>query len=466
MFAVSIAVSRLRLPGLSRLAVAAALALGAVPFAQAQSLQELYDTARGYDATYLAARAVADSAQYKAAQAHALRRPSVSATVGASRSTNETVADGTTTVDLTTKATSASLNATQSLFNRANDASISQADLAVEAAKADLETAEQELIVRVAQSYFDVLASQDALTTAQANKKAISEQLASAKRNFEVGTTTITDTREAQARFDLATAQEIAAENDLLTKRITLDQLVGRTGVVPKPLATPVALPPVVPSDVNAWVAQSETAPNVRKAQIGYDVAQLETSKARAGHLPTLGMSASYGRNNSNQTGSQLSTTPLPPAVRPYDQSANQTQTSIGIQLNIPLFAGFSVQNRVKETLSLEEQSRNTLEAARRSVAQATRQNFFGVQSQQARVKALEAAESSNQLALEATQLGYKVGVRVNLDVLNAQTQLFNARSELAKARYDVLVNSLRLRQAAGQLRPEDLAALNALLVK
>ncbi|MBT9527264.1 MAG: TolC family protein, partial [Rhizobacter sp.] len=124
------------------------------------------------------------------------------------------------------------------------------------------------------------------------------------------------------------------------------------------------------------------------------------------------------------------------------------------------------VQNRVKETLSLEEQSRNTLEAARRSVAQATRQTFFGVQSQQARVKALEAAESSNQLALEATQLGYKVGVRVNLDVLNAQTQLFNARSELAKARYDVLVNSLRLRQAAGQLKPEDLTALNALLVK
>jgi outer membrane protein len=461
MFAVSTAVSRF---SLTRVALAAALALGAVPFAQAQSLQELYDTARGYDATYLAARAVADSAQAKADQAHALRRPSVSATVGVNRSTSETTASGTTTADLTTRAASANLNAAQSLFNRANDATISQADLGVDAAKADLEIAEQELIVRVAQFYFDVLAAQDALTTAQANKKAISEQLASAKRNFEVGTTTITDTREAQARFDLATAQEIFAENDLLTKRIALDQLVGRTGVQPKQLAVPVVLPPVLPADVNAWVAQTETAPNVRKARIGYDVAQLETSKARAGHLPTAGLSASYGRGRSNPVGSQLSqTTGQPVGV---DYWGNSTQTSIGVQVNIPLFAGFSVQNRVKETLSLEEQSRNILEAARRSVAQATRQTFFGVQSQQARVKALEAAESSNQLALEATQLGYKVGVRVNLDVLNAQTQLFNARSELAKARYDVLVNSLRLRQAAGQLRPEDLAALNALLVK
>jgi outer membrane protein len=449
---------------LTRVALAAALALGVAPFAQAQSLQELYDTARGYDATYLAARSLADSAQAKADQAHALRRPSVSATVGVNRSTSETTASGTTTADLTTRGASANLNAAQSLFNRANDATISQADLGVEAAKADLEVAEQELIVRVAQFYFDVLAAQDALTTAQANKKAISEQLASAKRNFEVGTTTITDTREAQARFDLATAQEIAAENDLLTKRIALDQLVGRTGVTPKPLALPVVLPPVLPADVNAWVAQTETAPNVRKARIGYDVAQLETSKARAGHLPTAGLSASYGRGRSNPVGSQVSqTTGQPVAV---DYWGNSTQSSIGVQINIPLFAGFSVQNRVKETLSLEEQSRNTLEAARRSVAQATRQTFFGVQSQQARVKALEAAESSNQLALEATQLGYKVGVRVNLDVLNAQTQLFNARSELAKARYDVLVNSLRLRQAAGQLRPEDLTALNALLEK
>jgi outer membrane protein len=444
-------VSTFRLPRLSRLALACALTLGAVPFAQAQSLQELYDTARGYDATYLAARALADSAQARADQAHALRRPQVGATLSESRSTSESP-----TGDSTTSGPTAGVSGKQTLFNRANDATISQADLGVDAAKADLELAEQELIVRVAQTYFDVLAAQDALTTAQASKTAISEQLASAKRNFEVGTATITDTREAQARYDLATAQEIAADNDLLTKRIALDQLVGRSGVTPKPLATPVALPPVLPADVNAWVAQTDTAPNVRKAKVGYDIAQLETSKARAGHLPTVDLTGGYNRGRVSADGRQ--------SGQPFDYSGSTKGSSVAVTLTLPLFAGFSVQNRVKETLSLEEQSRNSLDAARRIVAQSTRQAFFGVQSQQAQVKALEAAESSSQLALEATQLGYKVGVRVNLDVLNAQTQLFTTRRDLAKARYDVLVNGLKLRQASGQLAPGDVSAVNAML--
>jgi outer membrane protein len=150
----------------------------------------------------------------------------------------------------------------------------------------------------------------------------------------------------------------------------------------------------------------------------------------------------------------------------PARNNGSTDTTAIGVELVLPLFAGFATQNRVKETLSLEEQARNNLDVARRSVAQAARQSFFGVQSQQAQVKALEAAEASSQVALEATQLGYKVGVRVNLDVLNAQTQLFTTRRDLARARYDVLVNNLRLRQAAGQLRPEDIAAVNALLAR
>jgi outer membrane protein len=153
-------------------------------------------------------------------------------------------------------------------------------------------------------------------------------------------------------------------------------------------------------------------------------------------------------------------------ALVPFESSGSTTSASVGVAVSIPLFSGYSVQNRVKETLLLEEKSRNDLEAARRNVTQATRTAFFGVQSGQAQVKALEAAESSSALALEATQLGYRVGVRVNLDVLNAQTQLFTTRRDLAKARYDVLVNSLKLRQAAGVLRPEDVNALDRLLAK
>jgi outer membrane protein len=189
----------------------------------------------------------------------------------------------------------------------------------------------------------------------------------------------------------------------------------------------------------------------VRRAQLGYDIAKLETEKARAGHLPTVGLTGSYGRGHTKIT-------------NPLDASGRVTSSDVALTMTVPLFAGFSIQNRVKETLQLEEQSRNLLDSARRGTAQATRQVFFGVQSGQAQVTALEAAESSSQLALEATQLGYKVGVRVNLDVLNAQTQLFTTRRDLAKARYDVLVNSLKLRQAAGQLKPDDLRALNALI--
>jgi outer membrane protein len=438
----------------TRLGLACALAFAAVAPVQAQSLAELFDVARGYDATYLAARALADSAQYRVAQARAGLRPSVGLTADYKRTEQNALQD----VDA--RGPSATLAGKQPLFNRSTSVTIEQAERSADVSMADLQTAEQELIVRVAQTYFDVLAAQDTLGSARAGKSAIAEQLASAKRNFEVGTATITDTREAQARFDLSTAQEIAAENDLRIKRLALDQLVGRTGVEPRPLATPVALPPPVPDSVEAWVSQTDTAPSIRRAQLGYDIAKLETEKAQAGHLPTVDLDAAYGRGRTNQT----SVTPSATGPSTVNYNGSTTQSSIGITLRVPLFAGFAVQNRVKETLALEEQSRNNLDAARRTVAQATRTAFFGVQSGQAQVKALEAAESSSQLALEATQLGYKVGVRVNLDVLNAQTQLYSTQRDLAKARYDVIVNSLRLRQAAGQLQPADISAANQLL--
>jgi outer membrane protein len=434
--------------------VLAIIVLAASTGTWAQSLQEVYEAARAYDAAYLAARAQADSAQYRAAQADALRLPNVSGAGSLTRTeTNPPSSSSNPGGDSFGATTTAlSINGRQPLFNRANAATISQAERSLEVAKADLQTAEQELIVRVAQTYFDVLVAQDTLAAAQASKKAIGEQLASAKRNFEVGTATITDTREAQARFDLATATEIFADNDLRTKGIALDQLVGRSDVKPRPLATPVVLPALVPAAVNDWVGQAEAGhPTVRKADLALAIARLETEKARAGHMPTVDAVASVGANHVSGGGSTTGSTSV---------------ASIGVQLNVPIFSGYSVQNRIKETLSLEERSRNDLEAARRGVAQGTRVAFFGYQSGQAQVKALEAAESSSKLALEATQLGYRVGVRVNLDVLNAQTQLFTTQRDLSKARYDVLLGGLRLRQAAGMLQPGDITAANALMSK
>ena len=437
----------------TRLALSLALALGAAgiaPLAQAQSLYDVYESARNFDATYLSARALADSAPYRAAQADALLLPSAALTAGANHNNIDPAAGGNKASDTTSLA----LSARQPLFNRSSTATVGQARKQLALSRYDLETSEQDLIVRVAQAYFDVLGAQDTLATTRASKAAISEQLASAKRNFEVGTATITDTREAQARFDLATAQEIAADNDLRTKRIALDQLVNRANVEPKLLVVPVVLPPLPGAGIDEWVGRAEgTHPSVQRAQLALDIAKLETDKARAGHWPTVdavgSISNGYGRG-SGVVGAAGST----------------NAASLGVQMNLPLFAGFAVQNRVKETLVLEDKSRFDFEAARRGVAQATRQTYYSVQSGFAQVKALEAAESSSQLALEATQLGYKVGVRVNLDVLNAQTQLFTTRRDLARARYDVLLGSLRLRQASGQLTAADVLAISQLLQK
>jgi outer membrane protein len=431
------------------------LALPALVFAQ--DLQTLYGDARGYDAAYLSAKASAASAEFRAAQADALARPSAAlqGTAGLNRADpagknpatgRDLGADG-------SYSTAASVNAKYPLFNKGNKVTIERAYKGLVVAQADVDAAEQDLIVRLALAYFDVLAAQDALGTTRASKAAITEQLASAKRNFEVGTATITDTREAQARFDLATAQEIIADNDLRTKRIALDTLVGRSGVQPKPLLAPVRLPATQPTNAEEWVTGADQQhPTVRRARVGLDVAMLDTEIARAAELPTIDAVGSLSANNLYKSN--------------YGSNGFSNNASLGVQLNWPLYTGGATQNKIKETLALEEKSRNDLEAARRGVAQGTRVAFFGVQSGLAQVKALEAAESSSKLALEATQLGYKVGVRVNLDVLNAQTQLFSTQRDVAKARYDVLVGGLRLRQASGQLVPTDIDSVNRLLAK
>jgi outer membrane protein len=418
--------------------------------ARAQNLQEVYEAARAFDATYLAAKDSARSAQYKAEQAEALARPRLD--VGASAGTAQTDPPGSGALAGTT--VSGALSGRYPIFNRGNGASIEQARKGLVSAQADLESAEQDLIVRAAQAYFDVLGAQDSLETTRASKAFITEQLASAKRNFEVGTATITDTREAQARYDLATAQEIAAENDLRTKRIALDTLVGRSGVTPQPLQVPVQLPAPQPANPEEWVTLADQLhPSVRRARTGLDVAVLETAKARAAEQPTVDAVASLSGSDSRGAAARYSRT-----------TGTTTVANVGLQLNWPLYTGGATQNRIKETLALEDKARNDLEAARRGIAQGARVAYFGLQSGLAQVVALEAAESSSKLALEATQLGYKVGVRVNLDVLNAQSQLFSTQRDLAKARYDVLVGSLKLRQAAGQLGPDDIATVNRLL--
>ncbi|MBC7682517.1 MAG: TolC family outer membrane protein [Ferruginibacter sp.] len=422
--------------------------------AHAQSLVELFDAARATDSTYQSAKAQYDANLARADQAKAGILPSV----GLSAGLNRNLVEGRNpTFDKDYTAQSATLSASQPLYRPANRIAYEQGLKLVDVAQAQLTAAEQDLVVRVAQAYFDVLGATDTLAFVQAQKTAVAEQLASAKRNFEVGTATITDTREAQARFDLVRAQEIAAENDLLVKKLALDTLVSTVNAQPTPLALPVVLPSVQAADIGTWVQQAESLqPNVVQAVVNLDVARLETQKAKAANLPTLDLTAGYNINRYPNGTASSSTLP-----------GSRTNTAqIGLSFNIPLFAGFSIQNRIRETLSLEDKAQADLDAARRAVTQATRTAFYGVLSSAGQVSALEAAEASSQIALDANKLGYQVGVRINIDVLNSQSQLFQTKRDLAQARYNVLLGGLKLRQASGSLKPEDLQTVNALLAR
>ena len=424
--------------------VALLMAIGMAPAAQAQSLVDLYAAARDFDASYQSAKAQNDANLYKADQAMALVLPKVGI--------NATWSAGLAQADRGFNNNSMTLDASQALYRPADDASYAQSRKAVQQAASALQTAEQELILRLSQAYFDVLASADSLEFVKAQKVAVQEQLAAAKRNFEVGTSTITDAREAQARFDLVLAQEIAAENDLRVKTLALAQLVGKSDVKPLAVAPDFNLSQFSPADMNEWLAVGQTEhPAIRQLNLALEVARLETQKANAAHMPTVDLVARYQATTNN--GSVASSL-----------FGGSNAYTLGFNINMPLFSGYSIQNRVKETLSLEDKARADLEAAQRNVAQSTRAAFMGVDSALGQVRAYQAAAISSQSALDANKLGYQVGVRINIDVLNSQSQLYDTKAKLSKARYDVLVGNLKLRQASGILKAADLQAINALL--
>jgi len=441
------------------LSLTAAMVLAFASNAQAQSLVEMFDAARGYDAGFISAKAQFEANLAKANQTLGGILPNIALSASASR----TYLDGRNddgslwtggTPRLFGTGTGA-ITLSQPIYRPAAWASYRQGGQQLQQAAAQYEAAEQDLLIRVSQAYFDVLTSEDNLALVQAQKKAVQEQLASAKRNFEVGTATITGVRDAQARFDLANAQEIAAENDVRIKRLALDLAAGLSNAQPKRLANNTQLIDPPKEDLNTWISQSEVAsPAVRQAQLALEIASLEVNKANAGHKPTVDAQVSYsGVRNISGT----STTTLSSSNHIFNPSA-------ALVLNVPLFAGFSTMYRVKETLALEDKARSDYENARRTTAQATRTAYFGLIAGLSQVKAYEAAEASSQSALDANKLGYSVGVNINIDVLNSQSQLYQTKRDLAKARYDVLVGNLKLRQAAGTLTPADLQPINSLL--
>jgi len=421
--------------------------------AWATDLLQTYQEALQNDPQFASARASLTAGQEKSVQGRAGLLPRLNLTGNNTMNrTKDTVGD--TELNLGRGFSSNyALQLTQPLVHWENWQQYEQSKLLVLTSEAQFSQAKLDLMVRVSQAYFDVLYAQDTLDAQRANKTAISEQLAIAKRNFEVGTTTITDQHEAQSRFDLAVAQEIAAENDLEIKRTALQQIIGHVPNSLTPLNKKVQLSAPQPSSMTDWVSAAEINNySVVEAQVNQEIAKRTISINRAGHLPTVDLVANVNRSSS-------SASPV------FNQPAFlQNQNSIGIQVNVPLFSGFSVTSKVREAIALEDKAGNDYEAAKRSAAFSARQAFVGVNSGLAQVKAYEAAEISSQSALDSNVLGYQVGVRINIDVLNAQQQLYTTQQNLAKARYDTIMNGLRLKAAAASLSEEDLAKVNALL--
>jgi len=343
---------------------------------------------------------------------------------------------------------------TQPLFRYRNWVSFEQAKSQVGQADAQLALAAQDLIVRVAQAYFDVLLAQDDVVLAAAQKTAIGEQLEQAKRNFEVGTATITDNDDAQARFDLNAAQAIDAQNNFDIKREALQQLIGRMPDALAPIGADVALDRPQPDDINAWIARAQdTSLQVQAARAAVEIADREIAKHRAGHLPTLDAVAAY--------------TDAAQGAGPFGGAGLDTRNKyLGLQLSLPLFEGGRVSSEVRQAAAGLDQARQELENARRSAAFNARQAFLGVINGIAQVKALRVALSSSRTSLDSTKLGREVGVRTQVDVLNVQQQVAGTQRDLARATYNYVLNVLKLKAAAGTLTEDDLAHVNQWLQK
>jgi outer membrane protein len=435
--------------------LACALLLSGTP-AIAADLLEIYRLALASDPVYSAARASWTASQEKMPQGLAGLLPQASLSASTEyndrdlRFRNPTIAGS----QAQYNSNSTSVSVSQPLYRKQNFVAYDQGKTQVALADVQFASVGQDLILRVSQAYFDVLLASANLSFTQAQKAAIGQQLAQAKRNFEVGNATITDTHEAQARYDLVTAQEIGAQADVEVKNRTLEQLIGRPAPALAGPARNFSPTPPTPNAMEPWVERARTnGLAVRIAQETLNFQSQDVVRNRGAHYPTVDAYASLtdsGQGSGVQGGTGTDT----------------TSKIIGLKLAIPLYQGGIVNSRVRESLANEDKARQDLENARRSAELAARQGYLGVTSNIAQVRALEAAVISNQSSLDSTILGQQVGVRTQVDVLNAQQLLFSARRDLAQARYNYIASFLRLIAAAGELDEEDLQRINSWLEK
>ena len=422
--------------------------LGLCGLAQAQDLISTYRDAQGYDAQFAAARAQFVAAQERVPLSRAGLLPNASLSANTTWNDVEGLVSGPQKYN----SNGYSINLTQPLLHWDRKIGLDQAHLQTKQALWRLEVARQDLMLRVSQAYFDILLAEDSLAALLTQRAANEEQLELARKGLDVGTATITDLHDAQARFDLVKAQEIAARNDLAAKRQAMRRLTGKVPASVDRLRDGVALSTPTPNDMDKWAETAENEAMIVLAQrTAAEIVRLETKKARAEHYPTLDVQVS--RTNSS-SGSYTTI------------GSDITNDSIGLQFNLPIFSGGATVAHQREVSALRDKAESELDDARRNSALNARQAFLDVTSGLAQVQALEQARASSRTALEANRMGFEVGVRINIDVLNAQQQLAVTERDLAKARYQTLLALMRLKAASGSLVEGDIEQINALLAK
>ena len=420
-----------------------------------QSLLDIYHQALAHDATLASALSANQAAQEIIEQGKALYRPTVNFNAEANavatdiRYLDSNLPNGRSNFETYKYG----VDARQPIYRKQNLVQIEQSKTQVGLADKQLHLSQQALILRTTQAYFDVLIAQDKIDLIIAQKAAIQSQLDQAKANFEVGTATITDVNEAQARYDLILAQEIAAINE---HQIAKHSIQNITGELPQKLATVKTdiKPSNLDQNIDKWleVATANNL-NIQIQQDSVKLSEQEIERSKAGHLPTLDAVASYTDNYANGSPSVFGT-------------GNELKTgAIGLQLQIPLYQGGATSSKVRQAVINKQKALDDVEIARRQTELDTQRAYLNLSSSIAQIKAFEQALISSQSQVDSTQLGYEVGVRTSVDVLNAQQQFFSAKRDLLQARYNYLVNIIRLKTASGIVTEADVADINQQLV-
>lgn len=429
------------------------VALAAAP-AHGADLMDVYNMALDSDAGIQSARYALEAAKEKVPEAISALLPAIGASATDGHTLGNTQYSGTPQVQRGFSSYTWTVQLTQPLLHAQSVAVYDESRAIAEQATAQYRLAQEDLILRVSQAYFDIQVANEALAAADAQLKSTEEQLTAAQRGYDDGTVAITDVHEARAHAEQARSQRVAALDDLETRRAALEAIIGRVPEALASLKELVVAPRPDPERVESWVAQAKSEnPAVRAAIAAVNVAQAEVYKAEFQRLPTIDLVASIGRNYSSGN-----------IINPSDYATNASDRQIGVQVSMPILDGGGIHAMVREAKANERKAEADLEAARRKSAADARDAYAGIVNGLAQIQALEVAVKSGESSVTGNQVGYRLGIRINSDVLNAQQQLFSSARDLAKARYDTLLQGLKLKAAAGSLGEKDILVVNALL--